>query len=407
MTLGNGKGGQGTEGRNGIVASVSSEPILDASNDLERSSTTSSGTSIIPHDPYQFRDKLVSEETLSGLRNRKQGKHVAKFHSRQNELIHSLLKPMEQHTEDAQVEEESSRLAVKIAVYGSLYSNLFLCVLQLYAAISSGSLSLVATAIDSVFDIGSNVLLWWLHRKARRLDFSKWPVGGARLETIGNVIYENSMATVNLVVIIESIRTLILKEGDDLREFHLPSIIAVSVALAVKLALFVFSFSIRKQSSQVQVLWEDHRNDLFVNTFGILMSTGGSKLRWYLDPIGALIIGLGIIFSWLRTIWFQFELLAGKSAPHEFIQYLIYQAATFSDDIKQIDTVRAYHSGPSYFVEIDIVMDAETPLWKAHDLSQQLQDKIETLPDVERAFVHVDHETSHTPEHRKIMKQPI
>ncbi|EAU92304.2 cation diffusion facilitator 1 [Coprinopsis cinerea okayama7 len=415
MTLGNGKGGQGTEGRNGIVASVSSEPILDASNDLERSSTTSSGTSIIPHDPYQFRDKLVSEETLSGLRNRKQGKHVAKFHSRQNELIHSLLKPMEQHTEDAQVEEESSRLAVKIAVYGSLYSNLFLCVLQLYAAISSGSLSLVATAIDSVFDIGSNVLLWWLHRKARRLDFSKWPVGGARLETIGNVIYgyrgacsnsENSMATVNLVVIIESIRTLILKEGDDLREFHLPSIIAVSVALAVKLALFVFSFSIRKQSSQVQVLWEDHRNDLFVNTFGGFprLPVPG-KVSAHLRP--GFKIGLGIIFSWLRTIWFQFELLAGKSAPHEFIQYLIYQAATFSDDIKQIDTVRAYHSGPSYFVEIDIVMDAETPLWKAHDLSQQLQDKIETLPDVERAFVHVDHETSHTPEHRKIMKQPI
>jgi divalent metal cation (Fe/Co/Zn/Cd) transporter len=51
----------------------------------------------------------------------------------------------------------------------------------------------------------------------------------------------------------------------------------------------------------------------------------------------------------------------------------------------------------SYFVEVDIVMDANTPLWKAHDLSQQLQDKIETLPDVERAFVHVDHETSHRP----------
>ena len=42
-------------------------------------------------------------------------------------------------------------------------------------------------------------------------------------------------------------------------------------------------------------------------------------------------------------------------------------------------------------------MDATTPLWKAHDVSQQLQDKIETLPNVERAFVHVDHETTHTP----------
>jgi len=57
-----------------------------------------------------------------------------------------------------------------------------------------------------------------------------------------------------------------------------------------------------------------------------------------------------------------------------------------------------YLSGfQDYFVEIDIVMDANTPLWKAHDISQQLQDKIEVLPNVERAFVHVDHETSHIP----------
>ena len=42
-------------------------------------------------------------------------------------------------------------------------------------------------------------------------------------------------------------------------------------------------------------------------------------------------------------------------------------------------------------------MDANTPLWKAHDISQKLQDKIEVLPNVERAFVHVDHETTHAP----------
>lgn len=53
-----------------------------------------------------------------------------------------------------------------------------------------------------------------------------------------------------------------------------------------------------------------------------------------------------------------------------------------------------------YYVEIDVVMDANTPLWKAHDLSQQLQDKIEVLPNVGRAFVHVDHETTHTPVRR-------
>lgn len=43
------------------------------------------------------------------------------------------------------------------------------------------------------------------------------------------------------------------------------------------------------------------------------------------------------------------------------------------------------------------MMHADTPLSVAHDIGQQLQDKIELLPNVERAFVHVDYETLHKP----------
>ncbi|KAF5356243.1 hypothetical protein D9756_003710 [Leucocoprinus leucothites] len=366
--------------------------------DIERASVSGS---ILPSDPYQFRDGLIDDETLSQLRRRRRGKRLAKYQRRQNDLITSLLKPMEEHTEEAQSEEEAARLQVKIAVYGSLIANSALCILQMYAAISSISLSLLATGIDSVFDIGSNLVLFWLHKKAQKLDENKWPVGGSRLETIGNIVYGSLMSSVNLIVIVESMRTIISKRGDDLIPFHLPSIIAVASALVVKFILFVYCYSIRKRSSQVQVLWEDHRNDLWINSFGVLMSCGGSKLRWYLDPMGGIIIAAGIVVAWGRTIYGQFELLAGKAAPHEFIQLLVYKAATFNEGIIKVDTVRAYHSGPEYFVEIDIVMGADTPLWKAHDISQQLQDKIEVLPNVERAFVHVDHETTHVPEHRK------
>ena len=42
-------------------------------------------------------------------------------------------------------------------------------------------------------------------------------------------------------------------------------------------------------------------------------------------------------------------------------------------------------------------MDEHTSLRQAHDVSQQLQDKLETLPGVERAYVHVDYESTHTP----------
>lgn len=72
---------------------------------------------------------------------------------------------------------------------------------------------------------------------------------------------------------------------------------------------------------------------------------------------------------------------------------------THSRDILAIDTVRAWHSGPRLIVEVDIVMDANETLHETHDVAETLQMKLESLPDIERAYVHVDFETSHAPEH--------
>jgi len=263
------------------------------------------------------------------------------------------------------------------------------------------SLSILSTGIDSVFDLGSNIFLFYMNRKVARLDTNKWPVGGSRLEPIANIIYGSLMSAVNLIVVVESVQRLVTHNGSDLNTLHIPSLVAVGAALGVKALLFLYCLSLRKKSSQVHVLWEDHRNDIVINTFAILMSAGGSRLRWWLDPMGGALISLGVIAAWIKTIYEQFALLAGKSAPHKFLQLITYKAMTFSEEIEGIDTVRAYHSGPDYFVEVDVIMPGNTELWKAHDIAQQLQDQLEELPRVERAFVHVDHESTHRPEHRK------
>lgn len=39
------------------------------------------------------------------------------------------------------------------------------------------------------------------------------------------------MGTVNLIVVVQSIQNLITKEGDELKKFHLPSIIVVAISL--------------------------------------------------------------------------------------------------------------------------------------------------------------------------------
>ena len=72
---------------------------------------------------------------------------------------------------------------------------------------------------------------------------------------------------------------------------------------------------------------------------------------------------------------------------------------THSPAIQGIDTVRVYHSGPRLIAEVDIVMDPSQTLQESHDVAEALQFKLEDLPDIERAYVHIDYETTHKPEH--------
>ncbi|KAK0472073.1 CDF manganese transporter [Armillaria novae-zelandiae] len=355
-------------------------------------------------DPFRLRAALRDPDDVAALRRRwnpRKQRHIGKFYETQNEKIDAMLKTMESHAQEGEEDTKESALKVKIAVYASFIANCILSVLQLYAAISSLSLSFFATAADSVFDPAANLLLNQLHRKSKRVDFDKYPGGGARLTTIGNIVYSFAMLSVSILLVAFSIQDLTTHKDGETLDFNVPSVVAVGIAFITKVLLFLYCFSIRNSSSQVQVLWEDHRNDLLINGFGILTSSAGAKLKWWIDPMGAIIISCVIIVSWTNTSYIQFGYLAGKAAPHEFTQLVIYKTLMFSDEIKQIDSCRAYHSGEKFLVEVDIVMPSDTPLWKSHDLSQDLQDKLETLPMVERAFVHVDHEVSHKPEHRK------
>ncbi|GAA5837742.1 hypothetical protein JCM11251_002311 [Rhodosporidiobolus azoricus] len=352
-------------------------------------------------DPLLLASRLQSAESITALRKRggKGGERSAGFYERQNSQIEGMLKSLDTHISEAEEEEDANRTAIKIAIYGSLICNCILAILQLYAAISSLSLSIFGTAIDSVFDPAANFVLNWCHRRALRVDHQEYPGGGSKFETIGDIVYSMTMGAVSLILVAFSIQDLARQNHD--KELHIPALIVVGIAFATKLALFLYCYSIRSKNSQVRVLWEDHRNDLFINGFGLFTSAAGAKIQWWIDPAGALVISLFLIYAWGNTCATNFRYLAGKAAPGEFINLVTYKAMTFAPHIEQIDSVQAYHNGPRYVVEVDLVMRGETTLRVAHDVSQALQDKLEELPQVDRAYVHVDHEVSHKPEHRK------
>ncbi|KAI1253909.1 hypothetical protein MGN70_004304 [Eutypa lata] len=368
-------------------------------------------------DPFNLSSAFKTDEQLDEIKantSRKRdtakaasfigsGRHSRKiqtFYRAQNETIERMLKSVEEHRADAAQEQGEEQLKYRIAVYGSFAANVVLSILQMYGAISSGSLSLFTTMADSIFDPLSNLMLILANRAVKRVDPSRFPSGKARLETAGNISFSFLMTSVSLILICFSIEELVTRSTTELNAFHLPSVIAVAIAFGTKLGLFLYCWGIKDNYSQVDILWQDHRNDLLINGFGVLTSVGGSKLVWWLDPMGAIILSVLISGIWLRTAVQEFLLLVGVVASVETQQLITYVCLTHSPEtILGIDTVRVYHSGPRLIAEVDVVMDPEASLRATHDVAEELQFKLEDLPDIERAYVHVDYETSHKPEH--------
>jgi cation diffusion facilitator family transporter len=368
------------------------------------------------NDPYQLSSAFKNENEIRDIAantSRKrdgcgpikfnkgayQARKIQKFYETQNENIERMLKPVEDHRAEAKQEAGDDHLKFQIAVYGSFAANIALAGLQLYGAISSGSLSLFTTMADAIFDPMSNVTLIVTNRAVKHVDPNRFPSGKARLETVGNIVFCFLMTSVSFILIAFSVRELAEGNHGALNTFHLPSVIAVAVAFATKFGLWLYCWALKDKYSQINILWQDHRNDMFINGFGILTSVGGSKLAWWLDPMGAIMLSCLISGIWLHTAFSEFLLLVGVTANVDTQQLITYVCLTHSSDIEGIDTVRVYHSGPRLIAEVDVVMNAGRSLRDTHDVAEELQIKLESLPDVERAYVHVDYETTHKPEH--------
>ncbi|EFX01373.1 cation efflux family protein [Grosmannia clavigera kw1407] len=344
--------------------------------------------------------RLTSLSFARAPRRALQTRRLKGFYKSQNAAIERMLKSVEEHQAEARQEQGDDQLKYRIAVYGSFVANIILAILQIYGAVSSRSLSLFTTMADSIFDPMSNITLILTNRAVKRVDPARFPSGKARLETVGNIVFCFLMIAVSFILVAFSIQELVERHGEDSKNrFHLPSVIAVAIAFCTKLVLFFYTWALKDKYSQANILWQDHRNDLLINGFGILTSVGGSKLVWWIDPMGAIVLSVVVATVWLHTAFSEFLLLVGVVASVETQQLITYVCVTHSPAVRQIDTVRVYHSGPRLIAEVDVVMERNATLAETHDVAEALQSKLECLPDIERAYVHVDYETTHKPEH--------
>lgn len=106
-----------------------------------------------------------------------------------------------------------------------------LLAIQLYAALTTYSVSIFATLADAFMDLLSNIVLIVAGRVSKHQAEYKYPTGKAKMETAGIIVFACLMATLSIQIVIESCKILISQQYDVV--FNLASYIAIGCAICL------------------------------------------------------------------------------------------------------------------------------------------------------------------------------
>ncbi|KAJ9541367.1 hypothetical protein OSB04_027873 [Centaurea solstitialis] len=292
------------------------------------------------------------------------------------------------------------------AINVSNWANIVLLALKLYATVQSGSLAIAASTLDSLLDLMAGGILWFTHRSMKSINIYKYPIGKLRVQPVGIIIFAAIMATLGFQVLIQAVEQLIKNSpSEKMNDIQLIWLYAIMLtATGVKLILYIYCRS--SGNKIVRAYAKDHYFDVVTNVVGLVAAVLADEFYWWMDPGGAILLAVYTITNWSGTVIENAVSLVGQSAPPDFLQTLTYLVLRHHPKISRVDTVRAYTFGVLYFVEVDIELPEDLPLKEAHGIGESLQIKIEELPEVERAFVHLDYECDHKPEHSVLSRLP-
>lgn len=357
---------------------------------------------------WGFPIETFSSSKQSNLYKQRLPKPVRKFYKKQNRLISEFedIHRKSQNEEVVQTEQLTVapvRSSTREEKFGIKYSratlilNLVLFAMKLVAVILSSSVALLGSLLDSIIDIVSGFVMWWAVKTARKRDPLYYPEGRSRLEPIGIIILCVIMSVASVELIINSIRRIIDAATGKQVVIDMSGLTIGLMTFTVVSKLIFFIIARGKKSPGIRALALDNRNDVLSNLTALIFGILANKVSVYFDPAGAVTMAIYILYSWVNQGWGQIKVLVGYTADSHFLQKIAFTCLNHSNLIKQLDTVRAFHFGTNFLVEVDIVLPETMTLKEAHDIGEPLQQKLERFPNVERAFVHLDYEFLHKP----------
>ncbi|MDH3267253.1 MAG: cation diffusion facilitator family transporter [Ignavibacteria bacterium] len=267
----------------------------------------------------------------------------------------------------------------------------FLAAIKIFTGIVGNSYALIADGIESLTDIfTSSIVLTGLYFASKPAD-ENHPYGHGKAEPFAGVAVSLGIFIAAMIIVVQSIHEIITPH-------HAPAsftLIVLVLVIVTKETLFRFVIKVGTSVNSIAVksdAWH-HRSDAITSAaafIGISISLLGGKGYESADDFAALFASVIIIINAYRIFKPALFELLDTAPPTQVIQN-VRDVADQVENVMGIDKCFVRKMGFDYFVDIHVLVDANLPVHKGHEIAHIVKDQLmKEYSNISDVLVHIE-----------------
>ena len=254
----------------------------------------------------------------------------------------------------------------------------FLVIIKMVVGVFSGSIAVLASAIDSLLDLTVSMFNYFALHTAEKNPDEKFHFGRSKVEPLAAVIEGVVISFSALFILYEAISKIIRPRE---MGYMIESITVMIISLVVTAALVTYLSYVAKKTDNMVIRADalHYKSDLFSNAAILfaLVAINFTNMP-LIDPVLGIVIAFYMIYSAVPIIKEGILMLLDAALEAEDIEK-IKELLESEEDIKTYHLLRTRESGSHIFISFHAVFNVSISLYEAHLVSDRLEAKLKAL----------------------------
>lgn len=284
------------------------------------------------------------------------------------ELLLKLFVKTPQNSSDPQYRSSCGKLAGLVGIV----CNAVLFLIKLAAGLLSGSVSVLADAMNNLADSSGSVVTLLGFKLSEKPADDDHPYGHARMEYLTGFVVAAMILLIGAELVKSSV-TKIFRPEETAFSWLTVGILVASILVKLWLSGFSHKLAKKIQSSALEATAADSRNDVISTLVVLAAGLVSMFLHWHIDGYVGLAVAVFIIYSGVGIAKDTIDPLLGAAPDPELVEK-VSQTILSHEKILGIHDLIIHDYGPGRrFASVHVEMDSrESPLL-CHDIIDDIE----------------------------------